>query len=121
QLLDELKHAEHGRVVVGTGMIVGSYLLPTILSRFKREHPEAEIVVRFGDWDAVCADLLSGAMEYGVLIARDLPVGLEMEIVGTDEMVFTCGPTHHLASRAQVPLAKLASESFILPPKDSSY
>jgi DNA-binding transcriptional LysR family regulator len=121
QLLDELKHAERGRVVVGTGMTVGSYLLPPILSRFKRQHPEAEIVVRFGDWEAVCADLLSGAMDYGVLIARDLPVGLEMEIVGTDEMVFICAPAHHLANRARVSLAELASESFILAPKGSSY
>src|SRR5436190_6741338 len=47
--VDELRHAEAGRVVIGASMTVGSYVLPKILSRVKREHPGAEIVLRLGE------------------------------------------------------------------------
>jgi DNA-binding transcriptional LysR family regulator len=102
-------------------MTIGSYLLPPILMRFKREHPGAEIVVRLGDRDIVCGDVLSGAADYGVLIARGIPPGVELDIVGTDKMVFICSPSHHLAGRQRVSMAELADEAFILAPSGSSY
>lgn len=121
QLIDGLKHAESGRVVLGASMTIGSYLLPPILGRFKREHPGAEIVVRLADRDVVCSDILSGAIDYGVFIARGIPPGLEVKVVGTDEMVFICAPSHRLARRRRVSMAELANEAFILAPTGSSY
>jgi len=121
QVIDGLKHAESGRVVLGASMTMGSYVLPPILGRFKREHPGAEIVVRLADRDVVCGDILSGAVDFGILIARGIPHGLEVEVVGTDEMVFICAPSHRLARRRRVSMAELANEAFILAPTGSSY
>ncbi len=119
--VDELKHAETGRVVVGSSVTIGSYLLPPILSRFKKQHPEAEVVVRLGDRDEICSDVLSGTIDCGVLIAREIPPGLEVDIVGTEEIVFICAPSHRFADRELVPIADLADEPFIMAPKGSSY
>lgn len=121
RIVDELKHVEWGRVVVGASMSVGSYLLPPILSRFKRAHPGAEIVVRLGDRDEVCADVLAGRVDCAVLIAREIPPGLEVEVVGTDEMVIICALSHRLAHRKRVSMSELAHEAFILAPRGSSY
>jgi DNA-binding transcriptional LysR family regulator len=119
--VDQLKHVETGRVVVGSSVTIGSYLLPPILSRFKRQHPEAEVVVRLGDRDEICSDVLSGNIDCGVLIAREIPPGLEVDVVGTEELVFVCAPSHRFASREIVPIAELANEPFIMAPKGSSY
>ena len=119
--VDDLKHVDTGRVVVGSSVTIGSYLLPPILSRFKRQHPDAEVVVRLGDRDEICSDVLSGTIDCGVLIAGEIPPGLEVDIVGTEELVFICAPSHRLAGQDLVPIADLSDEAFIMAPKGSSY
>lgn len=119
--VDDLKHAETGRVVVGSSVTIGSYLLPPILSRFKREHPEAEVVVRLGDRDEICSDVLSGTINCGVLIAREIPPGLEVDVIGTEELVFICAPSHRFADRDLVRIEDLGQEPFIMAPKGSSF
>jgi DNA-binding transcriptional LysR family regulator len=100
---------------------IGSYLLPPILSRFKRDHPDAEVVVRLGDRDEICADVLSGTISCGVLIAGEIPSGLEVDIIGTEELVFICAPSHRFADRELVRKEDLVEEPFIMAPKGSSF
>ena len=119
--VDDWKRAEAGRVVVGSSITIGSYLLPPILSRFKRDHPDAEVVVRLGDRDEICSDVLAGNINCGVLIAREIPPGLEVDVVGTEELVFICAPSHRLADRERVHIQDLATEPFIMAPKGSSF
>ncbi|MPZ16020.1 MAG: LysR family transcriptional regulator, partial [Chloroflexi bacterium] len=90
KVVDELKHAGSGRIVVGATVTVGSYLLPPVLGGFKRQEPDAEIVVRIGERDEIYADVLAGAADCAVLIAHDIPSGLEVELLGYEEMVFIC-------------------------------
>lgn len=119
--VDELKHAQTGRVVVGASMTIGSHVLPPILSRFKREHVGAEIVVRLGERNEVCADLLSGSVDCAVLIAREIPPDLQVEVLGAEELVFICAPGHRFATRRRLCLEDLKAEPFIMAPRGSSY
>jgi DNA-binding transcriptional LysR family regulator len=119
--LDDLKHAETGHVVVGASMTVGSYILPPILTRFKQLHPGADFKVDVADRDELCTGVLAGRIDCAVLIAREIPSGLQTEVLGCDEMVFICAPNHRLANRKRVCAADLANEPFIIAPKNSSY
>lgn len=119
--VNELKHAQSGRIVVGASMTIGSYMLPPILSRFKREHGAAEIVVRLGERNEVCADLLSGSVDCAVLIAREIPPDLQVEVLGAEELVFICAPSHRFATRRRLCTEDLRAEPFIMAPKGSSY
>lgn len=121
KLIHELKRAETGRVVVGASMTIGSHVLPPILSRFKRQHEGAEIVVRLGERHEVCAEVIAGNVDCGVLIAREIPSELEVEVLGAEELVFICAPTHRLADPRGVCVPDLASEPFIMAPRGSSY
>jgi DNA-binding transcriptional LysR family regulator len=119
--VDELRHAEAGRVVIGASMTVGSYVLPRILSRFKREHPGAEIVLRLGERDEIGTDILSGVVDCGVMIAQHMPPGLEVEVLGAEEMVLICPPSHRLATLETVRVEDLADEPFITSPRGSTF
>jgi DNA-binding transcriptional LysR family regulator len=119
--LDELKHAEAGRIVIGSSMTIGSHVLPPILSRFKRQHPSAEIVVRLGEKQEVCAEIANGGVDCGVVIAREIPPDLDVEVVGVEEIMFIAGPAHPLAGRDTLRAEDLAGQPFILAPKGSSY
>ncbi|MEA2641689.1 MAG: hypothetical protein QOF51_3083 [Chloroflexota bacterium] len=119
--VNDLKHAESGRVVVGSSISVGSYLLPPIVSRFKREHPGAEIVVRLGERGEVFSEILSGETDCGVVLARDVPMSLEVEFVGAEEMLFICANSHPMADRDYVSPEEIARQPFIMSPRGSSY
>jgi DNA-binding transcriptional LysR family regulator len=119
--LDELTHAEAGRIVIGSSMTIGSHVLPPILSRFKRQHPSAEIVVRLGEKHEVCAEIANGGVDCGVVIAREIPGDLAVEVVGFEEIMFIAGPAHPLAGRHQLQVEDVAVQPFILAPKGSSY
>jgi DNA-binding transcriptional LysR family regulator len=119
--LDELKHAEAGRIVIGSSMTIGSHVLPPILSRFKRQYPSAEIVVRLGEKSEVCTEIANGSVDCGVVIARELPVELTVEVVGVEEILFISAPAHPLAGRHHLAVQDLTGQPFILAPKGSSY
>lgn len=119
--VDELKHAEAGRIVIGSSMTIGSHVLPPILSRFKRQHPNAEIVVRLAEKQEVCAEIANGSVDCGVVIAREIPQDLAVEVIGVEEILFVAGPTHPLAGRRHLRVSDLAEQPFILAPKGSSY
>jgi DNA-binding transcriptional LysR family regulator len=121
KVVDELKHAHSGRVVVGASMSVGSRVLPSILSNFKRSHTGAEIVVRLGERQEVCGEILAGSVDCGVLIAREIPTELAVEILGSEEAVLFCGPSHRLANEQEVCISDVAEEAFILAPRGSGY
>ncbi|MBM2809461.1 MAG: LysR family transcriptional regulator [Chloroflexi bacterium] len=121
RVVDELKHARSGRVVIGATMTLGSYVLPPILSPFKREHAEAEIVVRLGERAEICNEIESGTIDCAVLIARDIPSQLDVETVGREEVIFMCAPSHRLATHDSVSVEELLNESFVMAPKGTSY
>jgi DNA-binding transcriptional LysR family regulator len=119
--VDEFRHAEAGRVVIGASMTVGSYVLPRILNGFKREHPRAEIVLRLGERDEIGTDILSGAIDCGVMIARQIPPGLEAEGLGSEDMVLIGPADHPLAGLDEVSVQDLANEPFITAPRGSTF
>jgi DNA-binding transcriptional LysR family regulator len=119
--LDVLKQAEAGRIIIGSSMTIGSHVLPPILSRFKRQNPSAEIVVRLGERTEVCAEVASGGVDCGVVIAREIPGDLDVEVVGVEEILFIAAPNHPLAGRRDLQVEDLVGQPFILAPKGSSY
>ncbi len=119
--IDVLKQSEAGRIVIGASMTIGSHVLPPILSRFKRQNPSAEIVVRLGERTEVCAEIANGGVDCGVVIAREIPNDLDVEVVGLEEILFIAAPAHPLAGRRQLQIEDLIGQPFILAPKGSSY
>ena len=115
--VDELARAETGRIVLGTTMALGSHVLPQIIHRFKVDYPRAEIVVRLANVNELSEETLAGVIDVGVHITGEVPAGLDVEIVGSERVVFVCAPGHPLANRSQVTADELSQESFIVPPR----
>src|SRR4051812_23061791 len=86
RIVDELKHAETGRVAVGSTVTIGSYILPPILTRFKQLHPGVDYGYKQADRDELVSDVMAGVLDCAVLIARQLPTGLAVEVLGSEEM-----------------------------------
>jgi DNA-binding transcriptional LysR family regulator len=78
-----------GRASVGASMTIGSYLLPALVSEFRRAHPLGEISVQSYNPIAATDAIHSGACDYSFTIMdprHDLE-GLDVEPIADDQLI----------------------------------
>ena len=89
------KDGNIGRVHIGTGVTALTYLLPDVLRRLRRSHPDIELVITTGTTQGVVDRMLANDIDLGVVT---LPV---------DEKIFEIAPVRHDPLLALLPpLAK---------------
>lgn len=98
----ELVGLEHGSIRLGGGATAIAYLLPRVLSEFRRQHREIRVYIREAGSRAVAEAVLSGELDLGVVT---LPVGS----VGADDLVKV--PLVHDELRLIVPPGHRLSEA----------
>lgn len=65
--IHDLRNQVRGKVVVGGSTIPSNYLLPVVLSDFRKKYPEVCVDLRIGDSIKVCQDVLSGELDFGIV------------------------------------------------------
>jgi DNA-binding transcriptional LysR family regulator len=107
---------EVGRLNVG---FVGSAtfaLLPPILRRFRKTHPEVELMLYELSTSQQVAALAERRIDIGFVRPPFDAAGLELEIVDREPLVAVLPAEHPLAARERLRLRDLAGEPFVLFP-----
>lgn len=111
-------HGKRGRVRLG---YVGSAMygrLPRIIRRFRRAHPDVRIELRELTTSAQLSALGSGELDLGIVIP---PLGNEggllTAVFDHDRLAVALPASHRLAGEADLPVAALADEPFVLWPR----
>ncbi|GAC1393724.1 MAG: LysR family transcriptional regulator [Ktedonobacteraceae bacterium] len=117
QIMAELRGIatmEHAPLRIAADTTVGTYVLPHLLGAFHRRQPGVTLNLRVANRADVRTCLLAG--EVDLVIAGRPPTvdGLIAEPFLTNSLVAVASPEHRLATQIQVPLARLAEESFLL-------
>lgn len=110
--LEELRHAERGRLSIGANEVTCLYILP-LLHEFRRNYPRVHIAIQRSLATKLPDSVLDHSVELGVLTYRPDNPGLRSVVVYRDELVFVVPPTHPLAGAAEVSLRDLGSECFV--------
>lgn len=122
QAVVDLQSATGGTLTVGSSLTTSAYLLPEILTRFKRSHPAVEVLVRTGRSHQVQQLVLDDTVQVGLVHA---PVASHAEIAAfplSDEpILLVVHPEHPVAQRHEARLEELANESFITTDRASGY
>lgn len=109
--LDDLAGLGRGRLSIAASRTVGSYLLPTILSKYSALHPAIVLEVRVTNTQRSIEMVRMGGAEIALVegpVEADEVVG---EVFGTDELVVVAAPGHPLAKRkSPVRLERILSE-----------
>lgn len=110
----DLKLGVRGRLRIGASRTVGAYLMPVLLARYRRRHPDVELFLQVDS---------TGAIEQR-LIASDLDIGFTEGIVGSelldyrvfdrDELVLIAAPDHPVARIDPVPLSVVAQQPLLM-------
>jgi LysR family transcriptional regulator, transcriptional activator of the cysJI operon len=107
-----------GTVRVATVYSVGLHELPPVVRRFMELYPAAKIDLEYSRTTRIVRDVLSGAVELGVVAFPEKRRGLSVLPLPGDRLVLICPPAHPLAARKKVKATELQGEGFVLFERD---
>lgn len=90
------------------------YLAPPLLAGFLKAHPRVTLKLAVDNREAVLAQLAANEVDFAIMGRPQPGVGLEAAPFARHPHVMIAAPTHPLASRRRVPLARVAAETFIM-------
>lgn len=119
---EDLEGLGRGKIAIGASVVVGIYLLPEILGRFKKKHPAIDLVLDIDYARHVVEEVLNQRVDIGI-IGEGVPVTDERIVVKTfaeDELVVITSKRHAWAKRPVVAPSELARQPFIIPERGSA-
>jgi LysR family transcriptional regulator, transcriptional activator of the cysJI operon len=102
-----------GIVRVATVYSVGLHELPPVVREFMALYPRAKIDLEYSRTTRVVRDVLSGAVDLGVVAYPEKHRGLEVVQLSGDRLVFICRPEHALARRKKLRAVDLQGQNFV--------
>lgn len=87
QALMEFFQSEEGTIHIGASTIPGEVLLPRLLTDFKREFPDVEVVLEVSDSADIARRVKDGELRYGVIGKRIDQDQLTLTPLFEDEMI----------------------------------
>lgn len=109
----EYRGLEQGSLRIGASMTPGMYLVPRIITGFKRQHPRIAIRLGIKNTRQIEESIMGNEFDLGFVGGHLISNEIEMIPWRTDELVLTVLPGHHLARRKQIKPNDLANETFI--------
>jgi len=107
-----------GTVRVATVYSIGLHELPPVVRRFMGLYPSAKIDLEYSRTTRIVRDVLSGAIELGIVAYPEKRRGLTIVPLAGDRLVLICPPTHPLAGRKKIRAAELGGQDFVLFERD---
>lgn len=103
-----------GSITVACFNTLSPFLLPKLLSRLRKRHPDLAVEILEGDYEENLAALRGGRAELSIGYDLTTPEGIAREAVGRARPYVLLSTHHPLAGRREVALDELAGEPFVL-------
>lgn len=103
----ELRERRRGLVRLAVTPAVASALLPDVVRRFVREHPDVRLVLEDCAPDQFLGLVLSEQVEFGIGTPEHAPPDIELRTLVEDRLCVVCPADHPLAARRSVKWADL--------------
>lgn len=102
-----------GIMRVATVYSVGLHALPPRLKPFLARYPRVNVHLEYSRTSKVYQDVLSRAVDVGIVACPTEHPGIEIHPFGDERMVLICTPEHPLASRGSISLTEIDGQPFI--------
>lgn len=118
--IDDLGGLSGGKLQVGAGVTIAAYLLPALLTRFKKDAPGVELNVETAFSGQIVDKVLATTLELGLVGHYSPDPRLAVRPFLRDPLVLVVSPQHRWAQRkSPVRPAELAQETFLLSKRGS--
>ncbi|MBC8414163.1 MAG: LysR family transcriptional regulator [Nitrospira sp.] len=103
-----------GAVTLGASTTLGSYILPYVITDFKKIHPKIKIKMYSGNTERIEDLLASGFIDFGIIAGKTSKRNITSEQVLVDQLSLIVHPKHPLARKKTASILDLTNEPFIL-------
>jgi molybdate transport repressor ModE-like protein len=103
-----------GAVNLGASTTLGNYILPYIITEFKKIHPKIKVKMLVGNTARVEDLLASGFINFGIVEGNVSKKNISAEKVMSDQLMLVAHPRHPLTRKKSVSIIDLTNEPFIL-------
>jgi LysR family transcriptional regulator, hydrogen peroxide-inducible genes activator len=105
---------EGGRLRAGAIPTVAPFLLPGVVARYTKAYPAVQLQIHEERTEHLLAAVLAGELDVGVMALPIRDERLHVEKLFAEPLVVALPASHRLAERAEVRLADVLDEPFIL-------
>ncbi len=114
KVIGEMTGLVKGSIAIGAGSTIGNYLLPSVISDFRKAHPKIKVHLFVANMQRVIELLNAGNISLGLVEGDVKRQKMVVEKLISDELLVIV-PTHHpWSKRKDVSVAELIDEPFIL-------
>ncbi|VVS92678.1 selenium metabolism-associated LysR family transcriptional regulator [Desulfoluna spongiiphila] len=117
--LSQFRGITKGTLNLGGSTIPGGYILPAIIGRFAKAHPEVQISLTIRDTREIADGILNGDVELAVTGAPLSDPAIFQEPLFEDDMRLIVPAGHPWAKRKSIPMEMLKAEPFVTREKGS--
>jgi DNA-binding transcriptional LysR family regulator len=103
-----------GSLSIGAGSNIGNFILPALITEFKRIHPKIKIYLLVNNSKRVIELLNAGNIDLGLVEGDVSRQKMIVKKLLSDELLLIVSPEHHWAKRKEISISELAREPFIL-------
>lgn len=86
-VIDNVTNLLRGEIEIGASTVPGTYILPQILMKFKKEHPEIKLSLRIRDTSFIINDVFQQRFEFGIVGDKIRKPGLTFGKLMADRIV----------------------------------
>lgn len=100
--LADLKGIVKGELMLGASTIPGEYILPSLLSQFKKKYPLAQLHLEIGDSLSIAKQISQHQLDIGFIGSKFPKLNVVTEKFAADELYLTIPSTHPLSHQKKV-------------------
>ena len=108
------------RITVGAIPTLAPYLLPALIARCRRRHPNLQVNIREDFKSTLIREMLEGELDLALVALPVEESSIQVEILWKEPLLLVVAKDHALASKQGVTAADLAQETFVLLGSSSS-
>lgn len=102
-----------GSITAGASTTIGNYLLPTIISEFRKVNPKIKIHLLVGNTKRIIEMLKGGVIDIGLVEGEVSKYKIMMEKLVSDELTLIVSSKHPWAKLSEVSMLELAKTPFV--------
>ncbi|MBY9082301.1 LysR family transcriptional regulator [Paenibacillus sp. HN-1] len=114
QAMAAYTHMLEGRLLLGSSLTIGEYVLPRLLAPFGKAYPNISVMLKIMNTTQIMEEITKHQLTFGLIEAEVSHPDMEIESVMEDELKLIVPDSHPLADRSQVTLAEALEYPFVL-------
>ncbi|MDT3425653.1 DNA-binding transcriptional LysR family regulator [Paenibacillus forsythiae] len=114
QAMAAYTHMLEGRLLLGSSLTIGEYVLPRLLAPFGKAYPNISVMLKIMNTTQIMEEITRHQLNFGLIEAEVTHPDMVIEPVMEDELKLIVPEGHELAGRSEVPLEEALRFPFVL-------